>query len=89
MQQKCIYEKITTMVMRKLDVSTLFPILKDHQFEMSSSVSLFNDHILKLYKGIILCYCRIKFFHCVRMINDSNNTRIRQKLSRLAIFMNH
>lgn len=89
MKQKFIYEKIISIVMRKLDVSQIFPILNDHQFDMSSSVSLFDDHVLQLYRAIILCYCRIKFFHCVRIINDTNNTRIRQKLSRLAIFMNH
>ena len=58
MKQKCIYEKITCIVMRKLDVSQILPILKEHQFVMSSSVSLFDDHVLQLYRGIILCYCR-------------------------------
>ena len=89
LKQKCLYENIITMVMRQLQIANIFPSLKQHQFEVLSSVSMFDDHILKLYRSIILCYCRIKLFHCVRIVNDTNSTRIRQKLSRLSIFMNH
>lgn len=57
----------------------IFQILKELQFSMLSSVSLFDYQVLQIYRGIILCYCRINFVHCVRMITYTNNTRNRQK----------
>lgn len=89
MNDPSINERVVTMVMRRLQHIKMFEVLKDHQLESASAVSMFDDHLLKLMRTIILCYTKIKLFHCIRLINDNNSQRVRQKLSRISIFMNH
>lgn len=71
MKEKTVNEKIITMVMRSLETANMFSILKTHQLEVAQSVSIFDDHILKLFRTIILCYTKIKFFHCIRVVNET------------------
>lgn len=88
LKDKNINDRIVNLVMRKLPVSSMFLNLKEHQIENMSASCLSKDHIFVLFSTIIHCYSKIKFFHCLRVINTDKKTGIRQKMSRLTIVKN-
>lgn len=79
-----VKEKLTMQVMRKLELSKLFPFLHEHMFDTEED----NNHIYKLTKTIIQSYLKIKLHQLARIRNETNLKLIRNKLSRIIIF-NH
>lgn len=66
LKDKSLHERISITVMRKLETFSLFKNLKEHQLNTKSSICISKDHVFTLINSIINCYCKIKFYHCIR-----------------------
>ena len=67
LKEKLVKSRIIVLVIRKLSSNPLFPNLNSHQLQTKSSICISRDHIFTLINTIINCYCKVKFFHLLRI----------------------
>ena len=72
-----VHSRIIDGVVQNLSSSSsLFVHITKHQLATKSSICVSQDHIFTLINTIINCYIKIKFYHCIRTLNNEMKSGI-------------